>query len=67
MVLRGAYVVARGLSGRPTVQHKLVPGSATSTGCGRNLSGLSRSYTTDILEAILCKQNGCHQAPVGKG
>jgi hypothetical protein len=66
MVLRGAYVVARGQSGRPTVQHKLIAGSASDTGCGRDLSGLSRSYTHEVLEAILCKQGGCHQAPVGR-
>lgn len=58
--------MARGLSGRPTVQHKLVTGSAADTGCGRDLSGLSRSYTDQVLEAILCKQAGCHQAPVGR-
>ncbi len=66
MVMHGAYVVARGLSGRPTVQHRLVAGSAHYTGCGRDLAALSRSYTHEVLEAILCKQGGCHQAPVGR-
>lgn len=64
MVLRGAYVVGRGLSGRPTVQHKLVAGSAVDTGCGRNLAECSRSYTHEVLEAILCRQPGCKQIPV---
>lgn len=57
-------MVARGASGRPLCQHRLQAGSATKTGCGRNLTGLSRSYTGEALEAILCKQNGCHQSPI---
>lgn len=64
MVLHGSYVVARGHSGRPTVQHRLVAGSSHHTGCGRDLAGLSRSYTNEVLDAILCKQNGCKQGPV---
>lgn len=65
MVLRGAYVVGRGLSGRPTVQHKLVAGSAVDTTCGTDVSQYSRSYTHQVLEAILCRKPGCKQAPVG--
>jgi hypothetical protein len=64
MVLRGAYVVARGVSGRPLCQHRLLAGSAVDTACGRNLSDLSRSYTNEVLDAILCRALGCKQVPV---
>lgn len=65
MVLeRGTYVVARGPSGRPTVMHKLAAGSAVDTGCGRDLTPCSRSYTNQVLDAILCRALGCKQVPV---
>lgn len=63
MVLKGAYVVARGTSGRPLCQHKLIDGKTAQTACGKDMSGWSRSYTSGPLEAILCKNPGCW-APV---
>lgn len=59
MVLRNAYVVARGSAGRPTCQHRLKDGQATLTACGQDMSAWSRSYTNGPLEAILCKRANC--------
>lgn len=59
MVLKGAYVVGRGASGRPTCQHKLVDGRSTQAACGQDMSQWSRSYTSGPIEAILCKKAGC--------
>lgn len=53
MVLRGVYVVARGASGRPTVQHRLRT---------RHVR-LQPVLHPQVLEAILRKHLGCTQAP----
>ena len=53
------YVIARNKDGRPTLQHKLLDGTARHTGCGRDMSGWSRHYTNQRIETILCKQPGC--------
>lgn len=53
------YVVARNGSDRPTLQHKLVDGTATRTLCGRDISSWSRAYQASPIDVILCRQRGC--------
>lgn len=53
------YVIARNAWGRPTLQHRLLDGTATQTGCGHVITGWSRHYMREKIEAILCKQPGC--------
>lgn len=53
------YVIARNAHGRPTLQHRLIGGSAGHTGCNRDTSAWSRAYQREPIEAILCRQPGC--------
>lgn len=57
------YVVARNASGRPTLQHLLLPGT-NATACGWSVLEWSRAYQAKPIEAILCRQPGCRS---GKG
>lgn len=60
MVLRGAYVIARGAAGRPTCQHRLVDGTSTRIRCSKIKIGLwSRSYQDKPIESVLCRKSAC--------
>lgn len=59
MALRKLYVIARGMSGRPTCQHLLVDGTSSETRCGLDISGWSRSFMKLPIEAVLCKKGAC--------
>lgn len=59
MPLKNCYVIARNAGGRPTLQHKLVDGSASETKCGYNMDGWSRSFSTKPIEAVLCRLAAC--------
>lgn len=56
MVLRNAYVLARGASGQATLQHKLADGQASLTLCGRDMDSWSRTYTQQKFDVILCRR-----------
>lgn len=59
MPLKGVYVIARNAGGRPTLQHKLVDGTASVTCCGREMTGWSRHYSPKPIPQLLCMQSGC--------
>ncbi len=57
------YVVGRSVNtNRPTVMHQVPNFQATITGCGHDVSNVSRSYTNQPIEAILCLKAGCRKA-----
>lgn len=56
------YVVGRSArTGRPSVQHLLPDYQATITGCGTDVSDMSRSFQIEPIESILCLKGGCRQ------
>ena len=59
MALRKLYVIARGISGRPTCQHKLVDGTSSLTRCGQDMSQWSRSFMRERIDAVLCRKAAC--------
>lgn len=59
MVLKKLYVLARGISDRPTCQHLLVDGTSSVTACGANIENWSREYTPKPFETILCRKAAC--------
>jgi hypothetical protein len=59
MPLKRVYVIARNAGGRPTLQHKLVDGTASVTECGTDVSSWSRAYSYKRIEEVLCKRAGC--------
>lgn len=52
------YVVARTLSNRPTLMHKLAVRGEFKTQCGLDMSGWSRAYFPIPVPQILCKKCG---------
>jgi hypothetical protein len=56
---RAIYVVARNMHGRPTLQHRLFPGTTDETACGADIRSWSRAYQNQPIEAILCRRNAC--------
>lgn len=54
------YVIARNASDRPTLQHRLLDGSASQTLCGVKMTDWSRSYQTEPIKSVLCRR--CAQA-----
>ena len=59
MPLRKLYVIARGVTGRPTCQHKLVDGTSSVTRCGRDVSNWSRHFMANRIEPVLCLTRAC--------
>lgn len=53
------YVIARNASGRPTLQHKLMPGAASLTACGTPIESWSRAYQSEPIHEVLCKREAC--------
>ena len=53
------YVIARNKHGRPTLQHKLLDGTASITCCGQVMELWSRAYQTEPIPEILCKKAMC--------
>lgn len=54
------YVVARNRLGRPTLQHKLLPGTSSLTACGVDMTEWSRAFQREPIHAILCKRANCY-------
>jgi len=59
--LNPLYVIARNKSGRPTLQHRLLDGTASITSCGRVMELWSRAYQLKPIPEVLCKQRGCRE------
>jgi len=59
MPMKNLYVIARSASGRPTLQHKLVDGTASVTCCGRVMDGWSRAFMTKRIDEVLCLSRAC--------
>lgn len=56
------YVVARsGQKGRPTCQHRVTDPNLRLTACGLDLTGWSRQYMEQRLDAILCRRARCQE------
>lgn len=56
------YVIGRSATtNRPTVQHRLPNYQATITGCGTDISNVSRSFQSKPIESVLCMKAGCRQ------
>jgi hypothetical protein len=58
---RTLYVIARNSGGRPTLQHKLPPGVASTTCCGYNIEGWSRAYSDTPIPEVLCRTKACRE------
>jgi len=50
------YVIARTAGNRPSLQHKIDPGSPGTTKCGYEMIGWSRAYMTKPIREVLCKK-----------
>jgi hypothetical protein len=63
----GLYVVARGVSDRPTSMHPVSSFSARETPCGQDLRPWSLAYTREPLTVLLCRQPACLVALAVRG
>lgn len=57
--IRDTYTIARSGGGRPTLQHRLLPGNANITACGVHVDQWSRAYQTQPIEQVLCRRVAC--------
>jgi hypothetical protein len=56
------YVIARNEHGRPTLQHKLSPGTSSLLSCStQDISQWSRAYQAEPIPEVLCRKSKCRE------